>query len=193
MQDFTIYKILNGIKYFVRNTKHVGRTKLFKLLFFWDFLHFKNYGLSITGYQYYTFPFGPVPSELYDQIINDELPAVLQKELKIIEDDDEDEFNKYKTFRVVLKNKQINYDWLTPNEVKTLERVTLIFRDATAKEMTEITHLPNSPYDKTIKEHGMNKPIDYRLAIDKESPLDKETVEEYIALQKEIYHHGRFQ
>ncbi|MBU4445258.1 MAG: SocA family protein [Candidatus Marinimicrobia bacterium] len=191
MQDFTIYKILNGIKYFVSNTRHVGRTKLFKLLFFWDFLHFKEYGLSITGYQYYTFPFGPVPVELYDQIINNNLPPALQSELKIIQDD-EDEY-KYKTFRVALKNKQIDYDWLTPNEIKILERVVLLFRDLTARDMTEITHLPNSPYDKTLKDFGMNKPIDYRLAIDKDSPLDQETVEEYIALQKEIYHHGRFQ
>jgi len=193
MQDFTIYKILNGIKYFVRNTRHVGRTKLFKLLFFWDFLHFKKYGLSITGYQYYTFPFGPVPLELFNQIINNDLPSVLQKELKIIQDDNEDEDNKYKTFRVALRNRKIDYNWLTPKEVGTLEQVVLNFKYATATEMTEITHLPNSPWDKTRKMSGMNQPIDYRLAIDKDSPLDQETVEEYITLQKEIYHHGRFQ
>ena len=192
MQDFTIYKILNGIKYFVRNTRHVGRTKLFKLLFFWDFLHFKEYGLSITGYQYYTLPFGPVPLELYNQIIDDNLPPALQSELKIIQQPP-DEYNKYKAFRVALKNKQIDYGWLTPNEVKILEHIAFIFKDTTARDMTEITHLPNSPYGKTLKDSGMNKPIDYRLAIDKDSPLDKETVEEYITLQREIYHHGRFQ
>ncbi len=68
MQDITTYKTLVGIKYFVEKTQHVGRTKLFKLLYFWDFIHFKKYGFSVTGFTYYTFPFGPVPKKLYDQI-----------------------------------------------------------------------------------------------------------------------------
>ena len=102
MKDFTNKKILSGIKYFVKNTQHVGRTKLFKLLYFWDFLYFKKYGLSVTGYQYYTFPFGPVPLELYNQIIEDKLPDELKKELVIIDDDSsEDEFGNYKKFKEI--------------------------------------------------------------------------------------------
>lgn len=193
MKDYTINKILAGIKYFVKNTKNVGRTKLFKLLYFWDFLHFKKYGFSVTGYQYFTFPFGPVPLELYNQIIENSLPHEFETELKIIEDDsNEDDFSDYKKFKVLLKNKKIDFDWLSPIEKETLELVADIFKYATAKEMTEITHLHNSPWDKTVKEIGMGKSIDYRLAVDDESYLDEETLEEYLTLQKEIFHHGRF-
>lgn len=193
MKDYTLNKILIGIKYFVKNTKNVGRTKLFKLLYFWDFLHFKKYGFSVTGYKYYTFPFGPVPLELYNQIIEDSLPDELKTELKIIEDDsNEDDFNDYKKFKVLLKNKKIDFDWLSPIEKETLELVADIFKYATAKEMTEITHLHNSPWDKTVKEMGMGKSIDYRLAVDDESSFDKDTIEEYLTLQKEVFHNGRF-
>lgn len=195
MQDFTIYKILNGIKYFAKKTKLVGRTKLFKLLYFWDFIHFKKYGFSVTGYTYYTFPFGPVPRELYEQIDKDNLPSELANELKIIPDDAyEDKFDSYKKFRIIAKNpNKIDLDWLSPIERQTLELVAEIFRDSSATEMSEITHLRNSPYDKTIKEFGMGKPISYELAIDDESTLDSETVKEYIDLQKEIFYNGRFQ
>jgi len=194
MQDITIYKILNGIKYFVKNTKYVGRTKLFKLLYFWDFFHFKKYGFSVTGYTYYTFPFGPVPKELYEQIDKDNLPSEFVKEFKIIPDDSsKDEFSEYKKFRIILKDIKIDLDWLSPIEKETLKNVADIFKYATGTEMSEITHLRNSPYDKTKKEFGLRKPIDYKLAFDNESTLDEETIKEYIELQKEIFYNGRFQ
>jgi len=193
MQDFTIYKILNGIKYFVKNTKYVGRTKLFKLLYFWDFIHFKNYGFSVTGYTYYTFPFGPVPKELYEQIENNALPSEFNNEFKIVPDDSfDDEFNNYKKFKVILKNSIVDFDRMSPIEKQTLERVAEIFKYAKAKEMIEITHLPNSPWDNTVKELGMDKPIDYKMALDKESNLDPDTIKEYMNLQKIIFYNGRF-
>lgn len=104
----TEQKIINGIKYFVSNTKNIGRTKLFKLLYFWDFIHFKKYGLTVTGYDYYTFPFGPVPKDLYDKIINNTLTPSFKNELEfdLIEDDNEIESNRYKCFKVLLKNKK---------------------------------------------------------------------------------------
>jgi uncharacterized phage-associated protein len=194
MKDFTQNKVLTGIKFFVKNTRNVGRTKLFKLLYFWDFFHFKKYGFSVTGYQYYTFPFGPVPLQLYNQIVENKLPKELQDELRIVEDDsNDDDFNEYKRFKVLLKNNSIDFDWLSPIEKETLEIVTDIFKYATAKEMTEITHLHNSPWDQTVKENGMDKSIDYRLAVDDESSLDTATIEELLTLQKEIYHNGRLE
>ncbi|MBD3338068.1 MAG: DUF4065 domain-containing protein [Candidatus Lokiarchaeota archaeon] len=184
--NITEHKILAGIKYFVKNTKNVGRTKLFKLLYHWDFIHFKKYGLSITGYDYYTFPFGPVPLKLYQQIESDNLPDLLKNDIKIVEDFNEEEDNQYKRFKVILKNKKIDLDWLSPNEIKILEEVSFVFKDATAKQMTEITHLPNTPYDKTKNEKGMRHIIDYFLAIDEESELDLEIIKERFNTQKDL-------
>ena len=182
-------KILNGIKYFVTHTRHVGRTKLFKLLYFWDFLHFKSYGMSVTGYDYYTYPFGPVPKKLYDEIAQNELPDFLKCNIVIIEDETEDN-DEFKQFEILLKNKKIDYDCLSPNERRLLEEVALVFQEATAKDMTEITHLRNSPWDQT-KQKGMFIPIDYFLAIDEETKLDREEIEERFLLQKELLADGR--
>jgi len=35
--------------------------KLFKLLYFLDFVHFKNYGTTVTGMEYSAWKMGPVP------------------------------------------------------------------------------------------------------------------------------------
>ncbi len=183
-------KILNGIKYFVIKTHNVGRTKLFKLLYFWDFMHFKKYGMNATGYEYYKYPFGPVTKQLYIYIINEKLPEFLHGKIAIIEDDLFDEDDGYKKFKVVLERRSIDYSCFSPNELSVLQDVACIFKEATAKEMTEITHLPNSPWYKTVKE-GMDIPINYFLALDDETTLDRDEVEELFILQKEMLADGR--
>ena len=188
--SITEKKIINGIKYFVKKTKHVGRTKIFKLLFFWDFVHFKRFGKSVTGYDYYAYPFGPVPKKLYDQMINDELPDIFNENILIEETEDEDD-NGYKSFKIKLRNKKIDYNCLTPNEKTILEEVAEIYRDSTANEMKEITHLPKTPWDKTRKEKGMFKQIDYFLALDDDTHLNLEEVKERFKLQKELMADGR--
>ncbi|MFZ5515155.1 MAG: Panacea domain-containing protein [Candidatus Zhuqueibacterota bacterium] len=184
-------KIINGIKYLVKHTNNVGRTKLFKLLFFWDFIHFKRFGMAVTGYDYYTYPFGPVPKELYDQITKENLPVEFKNEFIIIEDCEDDDDNKFKKFKVVSRNTKIDLDWLSPNEKNVLEEVALIFKYASAKEMTEITHLHNSPWDKTIKEKGEFQKIDYFLAVDDETTLDMDTIKERYYIQKDLLKDGR--
>ena len=185
-------KILNGIKYFVKNTNNVGRTKLFKLLFFWDFLNFKKFGKSVTGFDYYTYPFGPVPKELYNEIIEDDLPEYLNDNIIITQKDNEEEDNGYKSFDVKLKNTKIKLDSLSKNELETLEEVAFIYKDATAKQMTEVSHLPNAPWEKTVKEKGYDKIIDYLLAIDESSPYTVEEAQERLELQRELMANGRF-
>lgn len=188
--NITEHKIVNGITHFVKHTKNVGRTKLFKLLFFWDFIHFKKFGKSVTGYEYYTYPFGPVPKKLFEQIDKDELPNFLEDSITIDEVEDEEE-KKFKSFQVKVKNKKIEIDWLSLNEKSILEEVAFIYRNATGSEMKEITHLPNTPWRKTIKEKGMFKPIDYFLALDDESPIELEDAKERFKLQRELLADGR--
>lgn len=188
--NITEQKILSGIAYFVKHTKNVGRTKLFKLLFYLDFIHFKRFGKSVTGYEYYTYPFGPVPQQLFEQINKDELPKFLKDSITIEVVEDKEE-NQFISFQVKVKNKKVDFDWLSPNEKAVLEEVAFIFKDATGSEMKEITHLPNTPWDKTIKEKGMFKPIDYFLALDKESSIELEDAKERFKLQRELLADGR--
>lgn len=185
-------KIVNGIKFFVSNTKNVGRTKLFKLLFFWDFMHFKKYGKTITGFDYFTYPFGPVPKELFNQIVNNDLPDYLGKNIIIEETQKDEDFNdNYKKFLVKSKKIPIDLSSLSKSEKDVLEEVAFIFMDATASQMTEITHLPNTPWTKTKTEKGFDVIIDYALALDDESPLTLDEAMERLNLQRELIADGR--
>lgn len=181
-------KLINGIKYFIKNTRNVGRTKLFKLLYFWDFIHFKRFGTSVSGLDYFTYPFGPVPKKLYDEISSGNLPEPFQEHFKIVETKDEED--DFKQFTFHLKNKEIDLDWLSPNELSVLKEVALIFKYSTAKEMSEITHLKNTPWDKT-KEEGMFRKIDYFLALDEDTVIDIDTIKERFRLQQELLSDGR--
>lgn len=60
-------KLINAILFFGKETKNCGKTKLFKLLYFLDFEHFKQTGRSVTGLEYHAWKMGPVPVTLYDE------------------------------------------------------------------------------------------------------------------------------
>ena len=53
-------KLGNLIIFFVQNTRYCGVTKLNKLLYAADFIHFRQTGRSITGNRYFAFQRGPV-------------------------------------------------------------------------------------------------------------------------------------
>ena len=74
-------KLINTIIYFAQNTKNCGKTKLMKLLYFLDFTHFKQTGKSVTGLDYYTWEWGPVPKELFKEL--DDMKPDLKSAIKI--------------------------------------------------------------------------------------------------------------
>lgn len=184
------HKLVNGAKYFIKNTKKVGLVKLFKLLYFWDFIHFKKYGTSVTGLIYYTFPFGPVPQKLYDQITSGKLIEIISQNFNIIKEIDEEDIN-YPQYKFYIKDKKIDFGWLSPNEKQVMEDVAFTFKNSSAKEMSDITHLKGTPYDTTKRNKGMGAEIDYFLSIDDESTLDLDTIKERFFLQKEFIKDGR--
>ncbi|EQD73859.1 hypothetical protein B1A_04740, partial [mine drainage metagenome] len=54
-------KLINAIIFFAIHTRFLGKTKLFKLLYFLDFEHHKETGRSVTGMDYFAWKMGPVP------------------------------------------------------------------------------------------------------------------------------------
>lgn len=183
-------KILTAIKYFTKNTKHLGRTKLFKLFFFWDFRYFSKHGKTITGFTYLTYPFGPVPQELFEMVINDEFPCGFKDQFFIEEDKNEDTEDNFKRFKVILRDKNIDLDCLTGYEKEALLEVAEIFEDCTANDIVESSHLSNTPWKKTKEEKGMFKEIDYFLEYSPSSNLDRTEVEERFLLQRALTHNG---
>lgn len=49
-----------------------------------------------------------------------------------------------------------------------------MFRDVKAREISEISHLKNQPWDITYHKKGENATIDYLLALDSNSEVTKE-------------------
>jgi len=66
-KEYDLEKLKNMILYLVKRLDGVLKTKLNKLLWYCDFLHFKETSVSITGGQYVRLQYGPVPNN-YDLI-----------------------------------------------------------------------------------------------------------------------------
>ena len=82
--------------------------KLFKILWFADLLHLKQYGRSVTGDTYIAMNYGPVPSALYDMIKGNCSP-----ELRVFTQYDKGFFDI---------SKKCNTDYLSESDVETLQK-----------------------------------------------------------------------
>lgn len=58
-----IIRIVNSI-----DSSNLGKTKLYKLLFFIDYENFKKNGNTITGDDYLRYPMGPVPKSFWEVV-----------------------------------------------------------------------------------------------------------------------------
>jgi len=148
-------RLINSIVYFAKNTNYCGKTKLMKLLFYFDFYHFKKTGKTVTGLEYHAWPKGPVPKLLFEELSN--MKPDMEKEIAIIQ---------IERFQKIQAKKKFNSDNFTPHQLKLLEEIAFIFKEAKAEDMTEVTHLPNQPWHKTLTQKGKLAKIDYLLALD---------------------------
>ena len=82
------------------------KTKLFKLLYYLDFIHFKKYGFSVIGYSYIAMPYGPVPKELFEQLRTDNLPKEYEESF-FVEKEAKDEDDKYFLFHIKPRTKRL--------------------------------------------------------------------------------------
>jgi len=78
-KEYDLEKLKNMILYLVKRQNGVLKTKLNKLLWYCDFLHFKETSVSITGTQYVRLPYGPVPDN-YERLISIMQPELLDKD-----------------------------------------------------------------------------------------------------------------
>lgn len=172
-------KRINAIIYFLKHTKYCGKTKLFKLLYFLDFEHFKETSRSVTGLNYITWPKGPAPINLFEELKNP--PEDLKKSFSIpIQSIDSGFFQ-------IKPKKKFDNKFFTKRELRILERVAFIFKETLADDMVKTTHLKNDPWDITKNKKGMNKEIDYLLAINgSPNSLPLEEILERIKEKEEI-------
>lgn len=157
-------RLYNAIIYFVSNTQKCNKTKLMKLLYFLDFMHFEATGASVTGLKYSAWPFGPFPEKLglkFENLIE------LNQYVAIYKIEDEKNIT-------IKPKKKFDDTHFSKRQLKLLENISFMFSEATAKDMVEITHLPNLPWETTLKNKGEKAPIDYFLAV-----KSQELIEEY--------------
>lgn len=150
-------KLINAVIYFATCTKHCGKTKLLKLLYFLDFKHFKQTGKSVTGLDYFAWKMGPVPKDLFEELSGDMRPD-LRAAIH--------ELPQGQEFQKIQPKKKFDSQYFSKKEMTLFKDICFIFKDAKADDMVESTHLQNEPWDRTLKQKGEFKKIDYMLAID---------------------------
>lgn len=161
-------KLLNAILFFARNTRKLNTTKLCKLLFFFDFEHFRDTGYPVVGLRYHAFEKGPVPKNFWLEIKDGKSPDDFRHAL-IIQRISDSEQGEYKELQFTAKIEP-DLRVFSPREQKILKRLAEIYHDATAAQLSEISHLKNEPWDKTYRSSGPNSPIDYSLALNDKEP-----------------------
>jgi uncharacterized phage-associated protein len=155
-------KLCHAIVFFAENTQKLGKTKLFKLLYFLDFEHFKLRGRSVTGSNYSAWPKGPVPKSLFEEFEHPskDLAACVQ-------------FSRISTLRggmnkVTAKTK-FNSKLFSKRELSIMKSLAAQYRNSTADEMIEQTHLENRPWHQIYEVAGRKQAeIPYELALNRQ-------------------------
>ncbi len=141
-----VKKFCNSILFFVKfcNNNYLGKTKLNKLLYYLDFISFRDRKKSVTGDIYISKTYGPVPKEI------DEMLAQMKSEKKIdIESPPEDEEKKGFSFKLKL---DVDSSCFDDYELNLLKEICSEFENWSTPKIVNQTHLEapwfySKPYD----------------------------------------------
>ena len=122
-------KVANVVQLIISTIGSTFVTKMNKLLFYADFIHYKNHGYGITGITYKALPFGPVPEHwgtLYTS-----LPGI-----------DMEEF-VYPSGQsgIKLEATKNTDNILNESELSTIDKVCALFSNMSAGEISQTSHL----------------------------------------------------
>jgi len=152
-------KLINSIIFFSQNTSKCHKVKLFKLLYFLDFEHFKITGRSVTGLQYSAWKMGPVPTMLHEEL---ESPSPDLAEAVSISSESNGGYPKL----LIKPIQEFNSNIFTKRELKILDQLSEEYKNSNADEMIEATHLENAPWDRVFnKEDNKQGAIPYEYAL----------------------------
>lgn len=128
-KELSLEKVMQMILYFAQ--EGVNKTVLLKLLFYADFLHFKQVAVSITGLSYVKYPHGPVPSKF-----NLLLESLNQCGYISMIEESMDEY-----VRMIIESKSIP-ELLIFNEleIEVLNKVKDHFKGFNSKRISEFSH-----------------------------------------------------
>lgn len=153
-------KLIQAIVFFAMRTRKFGKIKLFKLLYFLDFEHFKLTGRSVTGLDYNAWKMGPVPVALFEEIKSPQ--PDLAEAVAFTERDVGGEF------AMLAMAPRVDFDpkHFSRRELKIMNELVERYYDTPAGRMIEDTHLENLPWHKVWEQQGDRQaPIPYDLAL----------------------------
>lgn len=127
-------KFTEMIVYFSEQMKPF-KTKMNKLLFYADFLMFKQSCFSISGVRYKAIDMGPVPNNfqsIFEYLANKDQIDIYTTEFP----------NGYigEQFKS-RKDRPFNTDLFTENELRVLEKVATVFNSTSTSDIIELSHL----------------------------------------------------
>lgn len=146
-----LQKTIGVIRYFIEKLNPT-KTGLNKLLFYADFLHYRNHGTALMGLEYRAIAYGTVPSR-YDSLLEYVAErGYINRHQEILAPDKFVE--KYS-----LPN-QIEVAEFTISELETLTTITTIFKGKTTTEIVKINH----EEDAWLENQAARQLVDYRWA-----------------------------
>ena len=135
---FTGYRLFSAdalkamMMFFVSQPGGVLKTKLNKLLWYADFLHYRLHSVSISGAKYIHLPFGPVPSN-YDR----HLTSLITEKAVVPE---EIEFPGEMTGENLTSEQAPDFDCLSDTASPVLAAVWKQFDDLGSKRISDLSH-----------------------------------------------------
>ncbi len=127
-------KLTEMVVYFAERTQPF-KTKMNKLLFYADFLMFKQSCFSISGVRYKAIDMGPIPhnfQSIFELLVNN-------NEVDIIDTLFPQGYNGYQ-FKAK-KERPFNANLFSEEELTVLEKVSTVFKDTSTKDIIEASHL----------------------------------------------------
>lgn len=154
-------KLLNSIIYFSENVGLLNKTKLFKLLYYIDFEHFKQTGRSITGLEFQAWEIGPVPVALEEELESPKFDFSERIDIEI-------KANKkgINPSTNIISKAKFDSTHFTKRELRILKDVSERLGMCSTDDLIRLTHQEGQPWHKVWeleKRHFEKIPYEYIL------------------------------
>ena len=126
--QLSLNRLKNIMLYILNRCDEVWCTKMNKLLFYTDFMSYRERGMAMSGLSYRAIDFGPVP-ERWDRVYS-EFPEVRQ-ELRQVGDF---------VGSVLIASEEPDYTMFTDAELKVLDSICTHFSKMSSREISRISH-----------------------------------------------------
>ena len=155
--DERVYK--NAILYFIKycNNQYLHATKLNKLLYYLDFIHFRDHQKPVTGDVYIHQEYGPIPSHIEEMLANLKTEEIINIEAVDYKDGELIHFE--------LKNpKKFDESVFLPEQKNLLKKICDEFGNWSTEKIVAQTHLEapwfySKPYE--IVDYSYARDIDF--------------------------------